>query len=83
MAVRSSALGARCPSPPRRFLALVSVRDLVDLIALVRLTGLGQLKKELPLIILKSERYSLVYLFVNALFNDVYMRRPTVWSVAF
>jgi hypothetical protein len=45
MAVSLSALRAGCPLPPGRFLVLVYVRGLVDPKAIVRLEGLGQLKK--------------------------------------
>jgi hypothetical protein len=45
MAVRLSALRAGHPLPPRRFLVHISVRDSVDPRAILRLEGLGQLKK--------------------------------------
>jgi hypothetical protein len=45
MAVRLSALRAVHPLPPGRFLVLISVRGSVDPRAIVRLEGLGQLKK--------------------------------------
>jgi hypothetical protein len=44
MAVRLSASRVGHPSPPGRFLVLISVRDWVDPTAIVRLEGLGQLK---------------------------------------
>jgi hypothetical protein len=45
MAVRFSALLAGSPLPPGRFLVLISVKGGVDPRAIVRLEGLGQLKK--------------------------------------
>jgi hypothetical protein len=44
MAVMLSALLAGHPSPPGRFLVLISFRDRVELEAIVRLKGLSQLK---------------------------------------
>jgi hypothetical protein len=46
MAVNLSALRASRSLPPGRFLVLISVRGLVDLRAIVRLEGLGKLKKK-------------------------------------
>jgi hypothetical protein len=49
MAVRLSALRAGRPlPPPERFMVLISVRGRVDTRAIVRLEGLGQLKKSTP-----------------------------------
>jgi hypothetical protein len=45
MAVNLSVLRAGRPLPQGRFLVLISVRDRVDPSAIVRLEGLGQLKK--------------------------------------
>jgi hypothetical protein len=45
MAVRLSALRADRPLPSGRFLVVISVRGCVDPRAIVRLEGLGQLKK--------------------------------------
>jgi hypothetical protein len=45
MAVRLSALRAGSPLRPRRFLALISVRGWVDPRTILRLEGLGKLKK--------------------------------------
>jgi hypothetical protein len=44
MAVRLSILGAGHPLTPERFLVLISVRGWVNLRAIVRLEGLGQMK---------------------------------------
>jgi hypothetical protein len=48
MAVRLSALRAGCPLPPGTFLALISVRGLVDPRAIARLEGLNHLKIQSP-----------------------------------
>jgi hypothetical protein len=48
MAVRLSALCAGRPSPPGRFLVLISVRGWGDPRAIVRLEGLSQLKSQWP-----------------------------------
>jgi hypothetical protein len=45
MVMRMSVLWAGLPLPPRRFLVLISVRGSVDPMAIVRLEGLGKLKK--------------------------------------
>jgi hypothetical protein len=45
MSVRLSAIRACRPLPPGRFMVLISVRGLVDPRAIVRLEGLGLLKK--------------------------------------
>jgi hypothetical protein len=50
MAVRLSALSAGRPLPIRKFLVLISVRGRVELRVIVRLEGLGQLKKSDDLI---------------------------------
>jgi hypothetical protein len=50
MAVRLSALRADRPLTPERFLAFISVRGWVDPRALLRLEGLGKLKKSNDLI---------------------------------
>jgi hypothetical protein len=53
LAVRLSALRAGSPLPPGRFLVLISVRSLVDSMAIVRLEGLGQMKN--PIISWENE----------------------------
>jgi hypothetical protein len=45
MVVKLSTLRAGRPLPPGRFLVLISVRGRVDPTVIVRLEGLGQLKK--------------------------------------
>jgi hypothetical protein len=45
MAVKLSALHAGRPLPPGKFLVLISIRCSVDPRAILRLEGLGQLKK--------------------------------------
>jgi hypothetical protein len=45
MALRLSTLCADRPLPPGRFLVLISPRGLVDARAIMRLEGLGKLKK--------------------------------------
>jgi hypothetical protein len=50
MAVRLSALRASRPLPPGRFMVLTSVLGLVDPGAIVRVEGLGKLKKSNDLI---------------------------------
>jgi hypothetical protein len=50
MGVRLSALRAGRPLPARKFLVLVYVRGRVDPTAIVRLEGLGQLKRSNDLI---------------------------------
>jgi hypothetical protein len=50
MVLRFSALSAGQPLPLERFLVLISVRSWVDTRAIVRLEGLGHLKKSSDLI---------------------------------
>jgi hypothetical protein len=57
MAVRFSALHAGRLLPPERFLVIISVRGLVDPRAIVRLEGLGQLKKSNDLIGIEPATY--------------------------
>jgi hypothetical protein len=48
MAVRLSALRAGRSSPLGKSLVLISVKGLVERMAIVRLEGLGQLKNSIP-----------------------------------
>jgi hypothetical protein len=66
MGVRLSAIRAGRPLPPGRFLVLISVRGRVDPRAIVRLEGLGQLKKSNDFIVNRTQNLpadSLLQLF--------------------
>jgi hypothetical protein len=60
MAMRLSALRAGRPLPPGRFLVLISVRNSVDLRAIVRLEGLGQLKNSMTSSVMEPAIFRLV-----------------------
>jgi hypothetical protein len=51
MAGRLAALGVGRPLPAKIFLVLISIRDWVDPKAIVRLEGLGKLKKKINVLI--------------------------------
>jgi hypothetical protein len=73
MAVRLSALRADLPLPPGRFLVLISVRGWVDPRNIVRLEGLGKLKKSNDLIGNRTGVFpacSIAPLFLNFLCLD-------------
>jgi hypothetical protein len=57
MAVRLSALRTGSPLLPGRFLVLISVRALVDITAITRLEGLGQLKKSNDIIVNRTRDF--------------------------
>jgi hypothetical protein len=67
MTVRWWALRAGRPSPPRRFLVIISVRGWVNSRAMVRLEGLGQLKKKSTSSGLEPATFQLVAKCLNEL----------------
>jgi hypothetical protein len=67
MAMRLSALRAGRPLPAGIFLVLISLRGLVDPRAIVRLEGLGQLKKKSTSSGLETATFRLVAQYLNQL----------------
>jgi hypothetical protein len=67
MAVKLSALRARSPLPPRKFLVLISIRGWVNFSATVRLEGLGQLKNPVTSLEIEPAPFQVVAWFFNQL----------------